>query len=71
MPHLLNKEEAEFRVLQEHPHTRHDDYSRKKIGPSLLAPAVIQSFASSTMLLRSIGGGVNLCRNTRAFAHSK
>ena len=35
--------------------------------PSRFAPAVIQSFASSRMELRRIGGGALLRRNTLAF----
>ena len=65
MSHILNKERRV--CYNTHPRIRHDNYSRNRKDPNFFAPAVIQRFASSMMVLSRVGGGLLLCRNTLAF----
>ena len=53
-------------LLQHTSKLRHDNYSRNKKDPSFFAPALIQRFDSSTMMLSKICGGVLFCLNTLA-----
>ena len=51
-------------LLQHTSKLRHDNYSRNKKDPSFFAPALIQRFASSTMMLSKICRGALFCLNT-------
>ena len=53
-------------LLQHTSKLPHDNYFRNKKDPSFFAPALIQRFASSTMMLRKICGGALFCLNTHA-----
>ena len=53
-------------MLQHTPKLQYDNYSRNKKDPSFFAPALIQRFASSSMMLSKICGGALFCLNTLA-----